>query len=99
MEEEGNLLVEESECSLETGNLGSSAGCALLVSFGLGNALSLDLGKLLRDSSEFNLNTTFVGAKLSNRLAQAGSILGLVLHVLLLGGLLDLVLLGLGLVC
>ena len=38
----------------------------LLVSFGLGNAVSLDLGKVLQDSTELSLTTTFVKAKLSN---------------------------------
>jgi len=87
------------ECILETGNLGNLTGCALLVSFGLGNAISLDLCNVLQDSSELSLNTTFVRAKLSHRLVQAGTLLGLVLHVLLLCGHLDLVLLVLGLVC
>merc|ERR1719253_2170384 len=86
---ERGLALEDGERLLEALDLRLAARLALLVGLRLGDAAVLDLRVVLVHGVELGLRLLAVARDLRD-----GLLLGLVLHVLLLGGLDDLVLLG-----
>merc|ERR550514_1884678 len=84
--DKGGLVLKNGESLLETLNLCRASSSALFVCLGLGNAPVLDLAVVFHDSGKLSGRSLSVTGELSNSLVQRLVLLGLVFHILLLGG-------------
>merc|ERR1719439_19262 len=87
------LALEDGKRLLQPGDLGLTTFLPLLVGLRLRDTLLLKLLQILQHRIQLRLRTVTIRRRLRNELLERGLLLALVLHVLLLRGLRDLVLL------
>merc|ERR1719157_304567 len=91
---ERSFCLQDIQSCLQACDLGFETGLALSIGFGLLDALSLDLGEVLKDSIQLCLDTRAIDNQLTGELVQVLGLLDLVLHILNLVCPVDLIVLG-----
>merc|ERR1719162_739389 len=91
---ERSFCLQDIQSRLQACDLGFETGLALSVGFGLLDALSLDLGEVLKDSIKLCLDTRAIGDQLTRELVQVLGLLDLEFHILHLVCPVDLIVLG-----
>merc|ERR1719230_138464 len=82
-----SLVLQDFKCLLKTIDLSLAAGLALCVGLDLVSALLVKRLQVLIDCCELILDSRPLSGQFANLLVEISECLGLVLHVLLLGGL------------